>query len=123
MTIQMKDWLGYELNRNKEHADVYVELMQRAIGKLSNGCEVQVLIGHHLTFELNSDLTTENEIPSADCLMFDHDIMKAVFGDNALPLMMRLVCVPCDKRDAYLGEALSALRMREQLEVQERAAS
>lgn len=112
MKVDIKDWLGAEHARNKEHAALYVEIVKRAIGKLT-GRQVEVLIGHHITFELGCngalDITTENEIPSADCLMFDHTIMRAVFGINAVPLMMHLASIPCEERDAELAAALEGI--------------
>lgn len=106
---QMKDWLGTEHARNKANADLYTRLIQRAVKKLS-GCEsIAVLIGHHLTFELNADLETENEIPSADCLMFDHALMGAVFGEAAVPLMQELAALPCEERDKRLSASLATL--------------
>lgn len=110
----MKDWLGYELARNKEHSDLYVRLIKKAIGKMIGGGRVEVLIGHHITFETSFengdlDISTENEIPSADCVMFDHSIMTAVFGGRAIPLMRELVSVPCEEREVILRRALDAV--------------
>lgn len=100
--MAFKDYLGFENQRNKENADLYTRLIRAAIGKDRN---VAVLIGHHLTFELDGDLDTENEIPSADCLMFDHDLMRAVFGpERYINIMRDLASVPCDQRDAMLRQ-------------------
>lgn len=103
----MKDYLSYENQRNKKHAGLYERMIKRALGE---GVKVAVLVGHHLTFELDGDLNTENEIPSADCLMFDHDLMGAVFGDEAVEIMVMLASVPCDERDAMLGRYLDRLK-------------
>lgn len=109
----LKDWLGYELGRNKAHSDLYVALLKKALTKLAKGQRAEVLIGHHITFELGQegeslDITTENEIPSADCLMFDHDIMTAVFGGAAGAIMVQLALKPCQERDAALKAAFEA---------------
>lgn len=93
----MKDYLTVEGQRNKAHAQLYTDIVQAALGK-----ENAVLIGHHIVFEANGDLTTENEIPAADTLIFDHDIMRAVFGDRALPIMMKLASLPVGQRDDHL---------------------
>ena len=93
----LKDWLTSENARNKKFADLYVAIMKKAFGN-----SPEVLIGHHLTFELNGDLETENEIASADCLMFDHYIMTQVFGDQAVSIMQHLAATPCDSRDDVL---------------------
>lgn len=98
----MKDYLGYENARNKQHAAMYTAMITRACG--SNAA---VLIGHHLTFELGGDLETENEIPSADCMLFDHFIMGKVFGAHAVSVMCELARVPAELRDAKLAEFLT----------------
>ena len=95
----MKDYLGFENARNKQHAALYERLMKQAIGGTA---PVSVLIGHHLTFEIGGELQTENEIPSADCLIFDHDFMGKVFGSNAIAVMRDLASVDVDHRDDLL---------------------
>ena len=92
----LKDYLGSENARNKQHAATYVRLMKLAFG------DVNILIGHHLTFEKGDDLETENEIPSADCLMFDHYVMEKVFGEQYRAVMVDLVHAPCEERDVLL---------------------
>lgn len=100
----MKDWLGYENQRNKAHAGLYTAIMKEALG---DDCEV--LIGHHLTFEKEGDLSTENEIPSADTLMFDHFVMTKVFGQSAITLMRYLAATPAEDRDEILKKAYEGL--------------
>jgi hypothetical protein len=99
MEAHMKDYLGFENQRNKQHADLYTRFLRAAIPESG----VAVLVGHHVTFEIGGDLMTENEIPSADTLMFDHDLMKAVFGERAIAIMQKLASVPCEERDHLLG--------------------
>lgn len=98
--MQIKDYLGTENARNKKYAALYCEMIKKAFGE---GAQCDVLIGHHLTFELDKDLNSENEIPSADCLMFDHDIMGKIFGDQALSIMSHLAGVPVQSRDEVLA--------------------
>lgn len=95
----MKDWLTYENARNKSNAALYVRLLRRAF---ADKADLQVMIGHHLTIEYEGRLETEDEIPSADTMMFDHDIMKKAFGDMHRQIMAELALVPCDRRDAML---------------------
>lgn len=96
----MKDWLSSENARNRAHAQLYTDIMHRAFG-----ADASILIGHHLTFEEGGDLTTENEIPSADTMMFDHDIMGRVFGAEARLIMAKLSQTPVAGRDAVLQSA------------------
>ena len=93
----MKDYLGFENERNKKWAPLYTAIIQKAWG-----ADTDVLIGHHLCTEQNKDLKTENEIPSADTLIFDHEIMDKVFGVAAHGIMRGLATVPSDKRDDIL---------------------
>lgn len=90
----MKDYLSFEQTRNKEHAALYTKMLKTALGDNN-----AVLIGHHLTFETDGILETENEIPSADCLLFDHFIMRKLFGDKAMHVMQTLAAVSVDARD------------------------
>lgn len=107
----MKDYLGYENDRNHRHAAVYERFLRRALDKP----EVAVLIGHHITFEFDCDgdgkldIATMNEVPSADCLLFDHELMGKVFGKHALTIMATLSQVSCEERDELFAGYLDAL--------------
>lgn len=95
----MKDYLSYENARNKKYAALYTEIMQEALG----GTTCQCFVGHHLSFEKGGDLSTENEIPSADTLIFDHDLMRAAFGGiTYLTVMRHLAALPTELRDDHL---------------------
>lgn len=94
-----KDYLGTENARNKQHAALFTAIIVAAFGP-----DNAVLIGHHLTFETAGDIATENEIPSADTLIFDHDIMGRVFGQYAPAVMMNLARVPVAERDTLLKQ-------------------
>jgi hypothetical protein len=98
--MKPKDYLGTENARNKEHAVMYQRLIEMAMGPCA------VLVGHHLSLEFNGDINTENEIPSADTMIFDHAIMKEVFGDAAGVVMAALAAQPVEggKRDALLAD-------------------
>lgn len=101
----MKDFLLYENQRNKEHRELYQSLLAVAYPEE----ESPALIAHHLTFSLPG--TDPNEIPSADTLIFDHDIMRRVFGEEVLrgePRYVRVMVdcakVDCTQRDNVLRE-------------------
>lgn len=102
----MKDWLTTEMARNHERAALYTRLLRRAFGELK---DLQVMIGHHLTIEYEGRLETEDEIPSADTMIFDHEIMGRAFGDRAKMIMMDLAISPANggQRDARLELWLS----------------
>lgn len=99
----MKNYLAYELQRNHDNKHLYEELLKRA----QKGCAV--LVAHHITFTPAGE-EDGNEIPSADTLLFDHEIMQAVFGEAAGPIMVALVLAPVEKRDQRLQEYLQDLK-------------
>lgn len=94
-----KDYLGTENARNKRNAQLYEDIIKAAYGQNND-----VLIGHHLTFEVHGDISTENEIPAADTLIFCHELMTLVFGPIALDLMQELACLPVERRDDRLAD-------------------
>lgn len=111
MTLQTsKYWLQAENDRNTHHGQVFIDLIRRAFG-----ADEVVMVGHHFVFEPKGamealDLTKLNEIPSADTMIFDHDIMGAVFGDErAKALMVQCALTRPDERDALIAEALKSL--------------
>ena len=109
MLTNAKYYLQAENDRNTHHGPVFIDLIKKAFGT-----DEVVMVGHHFVFEPQQamqrfDLSKLNEIPSADTLIFDHDIMKAVFGEHALPLMAKLSQVPAESRDAIVRDALQAI--------------
>lgn len=101
--MQPKDYLEYENKRNKSNSRLYIDIMKCALGE---GWDV--LVGHHILYQFGGDVTTENEVPAADTLMFDHDIMRAVFGGKCIEIMQELVCLTCDERDEELANKFYA---------------
>jgi hypothetical protein len=96
----MKDYLTVETDRNKVHAALYSRLLRKAFGH-----DTEVLVGHHFCFQDPvPGIGSENEIPSADTVIFDHEIMTACFGDDAVRVMQELAAVPCESRDMVLQE-------------------
>lgn len=96
--MQPKDYLGSENSRNRQHAKLYTDMVQRAMG-----AQWAVLVGHHVLYECDGDVSTEGEIPSADTLLFDHPIMTALFGERAIPIMQELAALPCESREDCLA--------------------
>ena len=104
-----KYWLQFENDRNTHHGQIFIDLIKRAFRT-----DEVVMVGHHFVFEPQEamqklDLTQLNEIPSADTLLFDHEIMTAVFGERAIPLMVEMAKVDCRARDEIIREALAQL--------------
>lgn len=100
----IKDYLSAEMARNKTMAPVLTRMIQMAYGR-----HVQVLVGHHLCMEEGTDINTENEIPSIDTLIFDHEIMKRIFGPEVgIAAMQRLASLPCEERDAELTSMMDS---------------
>lgn len=94
----MRDYLGEENRRNRSNAALYTKLIKKVFDV--DG----VLVAHHLVFEKGS--APVYEIPSADSLMFDHEIMGKAFGERAVDIMRDLASVPVDERDAKLASYL-----------------
>jgi len=109
MLEHAKYYLQSENERNTQHGMIFIDLIKRAFG-----VDEVVMVGHHFVFEpkdsmLKLDLTKLNEIPSADTILFDHDIMREVFGEKALPLMIECAKVPVAQRDLLIKAALDSL--------------
>lgn len=101
----MKDYLMAENNRNHKNHRLYERLMRLAVGD-----DARVLVAHHLTFDVAKGGEEEpNEIPSADTLMFCHELMTRVFGPSAMAIMAQLAVRPVEggERDAHLENMLS----------------
>jgi len=80
-------------------------LLEIAFGDQGRAHETE-FVGHHISFQFEGNIETVNEIPSADTLIFDHDIMWRVFGIESMMVMRRLAVVPADKREARLEEIM-----------------
>src|SRR5579862_402488 len=101
----MKYYLAAENERNAAGHLIFEKLLRLAFGS-----EQQVISGHH--FMLAPDGKIElgvNEIPSADTAIFDHLIMKRVFGDKAINVMIACARKPVEERDAELKSWLNTI--------------
>lgn len=107
MTLQTsKYWLQSENDRNTHNGSLYIDIIREAFG-----VDEVVMVGHHFVFEPKAameklDLTKLNEIPSADTVLFDHDIMGAVFGPVSSLVIPTLAKLPVagGARDAKARE-------------------
>lgn len=90
-------YLAGEGKRNRANADLFQALLCLAWG---DNCSV--ITGHHVSFLFDGDLSTEDEVPSADSVLFDHDIMSGVFPDDYLKIMSALAPMPRYDREDYV---------------------
>lgn len=103
--LKLQDWVGLEIERNKRHADLYEQLVKRAFG-----ADMDVLVGHHIVIERHGDIKSETEIPSADTLLFNIEIMTTVFGEELAQTIIHTLCeAPPDEREAIVGRWLDAI--------------
>ena len=98
-----KNWLNNENGRNERHRPVYVKILCLAYNPH------EVVIGHHLLVVPSGRGAAPEEIPSADALIFDHGIMRQVFGDRALEVMAACAQAPAEAREEVLACELARL--------------
>jgi hypothetical protein len=95
----MKDYLTAENERNHHNHVLYERLLRLAFGP-----DIQILVAHHLTFEMAGS-GDPNEIPSADTLIFDHDLMGRAFGTpGCYEVIAQLALEPAVQRDRRLED-------------------
>jgi len=98
----------YENDRNHDSSDLFKAVMREVYGP------GDVIVGHHIIHEVRDKradgFTYEvvQEIPSADALIFDHDVAKKLFGTAYLDNLALLAREPADTRDALYGKMLAA---------------
>lgn len=99
---------NYENQRNARNAELFKSVIREAF-------DVQdVIVAHHLVYvveETHKDgfkYQIVEEIPAADTLLFDHDIMRKIFGENSyMNVMSTLACTACSERDALFAKLYS----------------
>lgn len=94
----------YENDRNAEATQVLKDMIREAFAVKD------VIIAHHLTYVIEDKRAdgytyqVVEEIPSADTLIFDHDVAQKIWGDDFKSVLTQLACEPCDRRDALLAK-------------------
>ena len=93
----------YENDRNAAAAGLFKAII-REVYKVTD-----CIIAHHLVYVKvdhhdGFDYQVVEEVPSADTLIFDHDVAKKLWGDNYKQVLMQLACEPCATRDALLAK-------------------
>lgn len=95
---------AYENDRNAENADLYKAIIREAYGVKD------VIIAHHLVYvkeEKRADgfnYQIVEEVPSADSLIFDHEVAKKIWGPTYRLALSRLALEPIETRDKLLSD-------------------
>ena len=95
---------SYENDRNAASSQLFKDIIREVFGVQD------VIIAHHLVY-VREDKRADGfmyqvveEIPSADSLIFDHDVAKKLWGDDWQWIMRDLACEPVATRDILLGK-------------------
>lgn len=105
-----KYYLQAENERNVAGHKTFEKLL-----KIAFGANEVVMVGHHFVLAPGGDITKGvNEIPSADTAIFDHVIMKRVFGKQAINVMIACARKPVEERDAELTAWLNTVPFKEE---------
>jgi hypothetical protein len=90
---------AYENDRNAEYSDCFKQVIREAYGVQD------VICAHHLVYvvdEVRPDgfhYQVVEEIPSADALIFDHEVAKKIWGAGYKECLTRLALEPVETRD------------------------
>jgi hypothetical protein len=99
---------AFENDRNLASSPCFKAVIREAFGVND------VIIGHHLIYESRDQrpdgFTYEivEEIPSADALIFDHDIAHKIWGEDYLDKLRTLACEPVATRDKLFAQMFYA---------------
>lgn len=91
---------AYENDRNAEASDCFKAVIREAYGVQD------VICAHHLVYvkeETHKDgfkYQVVEEIPSADALIFDHDVARKIWGSEWRDKLMAFALEPVETRDA-----------------------
>ena len=98
----------WENDRNADNADLYRDIIRECFNV------TDVIVAHHLVYvteETRDDGFTYQviqEVPSADSLIFNHDVAKVIFGDDWQDCLVDLALEPVCTRDALLEKMYRA---------------
>lgn len=99
---------SYENDRNGEHSDIFKAIIREAFGV------TDVICGHHLVYQVEDKradgftYTFVEEIPSADTLIFDHNVARKIWGEGFQSVLVRLAVEPIATRDTLLAKLFAA---------------
>lgn len=95
---------SYENDRNMEGSPVFKAIVKEVFNV------TDVICGHHIIYEIRDTrkdgftYDVVQEIPSADALIFDHDIALKIWGDDFQHTLIQLALEPTATRDKLLAE-------------------
>lgn len=99
---------SYENDRNAASSDLFKAIIREAYNVKD------VIIAHHLVYvreEVRGDgfkYEIVEEIPSADALIFDHEVAQKIWGDGYRDVVAKLALEPIQTRDALLSSLYRA---------------
>lgn len=95
----VKHFGNYENDRNAKYKDLYSDILKEFYGLNDD-----TIIAHHLCISQQiGDMFIVQEIPSADTLIFDHEIAKKIWGVMWESCLKVLAVEPVDTRDDLLS--------------------
>ena len=101
-TCGSKHTAGYENTRNSVFGQLYEDMIKEALGV------PEVICAHHLVYVLEehckgTQYTGAQEIPSADTLIFDHEIARKLWPTSWQAVLTELALTPIEQRDQKLS--------------------
>lgn len=95
---------AWENDRNSVWAKLYEDIICEAWDVKDR----KVICAHHLTFvrvEVRGGFEYQivQEVPSADALIFDHEVARRLWGDRFLYVLAQLAREPVERRDQLLS--------------------
>lgn len=99
---------AYENDRNGENSKLYKDIVREAFGV------EDVICGHHLVYEKEDKrpdgftYQVIEEIPSADALIFNHNVAIKIWGQNFKATLAKLACEPVETRNKVLADFITA---------------
>jgi hypothetical protein len=87
-----------ETKRNVDNIDIFEAMIRAACDGVTF-----VAAGHHIMF-MQTGYPIPGEVPSADALIFDHEVAKVVWGDRYRDILTKLALEPTETRDALLRQ-------------------
>lgn len=94
---------AYENDRNAAGSQLFKDILRECFNVQD------VIVGHHLIYvyrDTRADGFTYEvvqELPSADALIFDHEIARRIWGEEYLCKLRELACTPPETRDKVLA--------------------